>query len=221
MKKSKSSSAALVVFLVAALGVAGASAATSRHTRHRHRRHHHGFSCPPSGTVTIASSPSARVYRVGEEPFGGVFGCVIGGTASYELAPGGQTHATPVVLVGQLAAYGLSSFGVDTGTTSVVVRRLSDGAQLLDVPAVAKPYPLVEAVQGVTGLVLAPDGAVAWIGQEHSLGTGQTVTEVVKDDASGETVLDSGAGIDTSSLQLSGSTVTWLDAGVTKTATLG
>lgn len=126
----------------------------------------------------------------------------------------------PIALAGQDAAYGLASYGVDTVSASVIVRRLSDGEQLRSAPATRKPVG-PEFMQSVAAVVVKPDGAVAWIGEGGSVISGRTRDiEVGRADARGVALLDSGTGIDARSLRLQGSSVTWRHSGQTRSASL-
>jgi hypothetical protein len=62
-------------------------------------------------------------------------------------------------------------------------------------------------------LVLAPSGSIAWIVAGSS-------NEVAVRDASGRRVLDSGEAIALSSLELQGSTLTWVNSGAVRSVTL-
>ena len=77
----------------------------------------------------------------------------------------------------------------------------------------------------VTGLVMKPNGSIAWIGMgltwNPATQNNERVTIVGKIDSGGYAELDRGDGIDTSSLRLDGSALTWTDAGQTRTGTLG
>jgi hypothetical protein len=123
------------------------------------------------------------------------------------------------VVAGVNVAYGLSRFGVDTGSTQVVVRRLTDGRVVHTAPAtssVAGP----ESYQSVGALVLRPDGAVAWIGTSSSIVGRGHEAEVHRFDARGQATLDRGAGIATGSLRLHGSQLTWTHSSRRRSATL-
>jgi hypothetical protein len=121
---------------------------------------------------------------------------------------------------GELAAYGLRMYGVDTGQGSIVVRRLDDRRVLHDSPAVTgrlRP----ESYSQVATLVLKPDGSVAWIGTGASIvGQHAGVTEVHEIGRGGSRLLDSGAAIDAQSLRLRGSRLSWRHGGRTRAATL-
>jgi hypothetical protein len=175
--------------------------------------------CGPATGQTLAADKAARVYALGNT----VYGCALGGMRSYRLGQRqtciGTSRAGPAVTVaGRLAAYGLSRCGVDTGFTQVLVRRLTDGTQLRAVPATSPPGP--ESFQSVDSLVLKADGAVAWIGTGRSIVGHGKVIEVRKADRGGAALLDSGAAVDSGSLRLRHSKLTWKHGGETRSATL-
>jgi hypothetical protein len=129
----------------------------------------------------------------------------------------------PVAVAGDIAAYGLTQFGVDTVAANVVVRRLTDNRLVRSMPATSAPL-RPEFVQSVGSLVVKGDGAVAWIATAGSI-IGEQVqeTEVHSADARGVVLLSSGqpsAAIDPASLRLRGSTVMWAQAGRSRSATL-
>jgi hypothetical protein len=125
----------------------------------------------------------------------------------------------PLALAGVTVAYGLSRFGVDTGTARVVVRRLTDGVVLREASATAR-VPGAESYQSVGALVVKPDGAVAWIGDGHSIIGRGSVVEVHRYDRRGQAELDHGSGIVSGSLRLHGSQLTWTNSGRLRSATL-
>ncbi|HUE25796.1 MAG TPA: hypothetical protein VMP89_03410, partial [Solirubrobacteraceae bacterium] len=128
--------------------------------------------------------------------------------------------AGPVALAGQDVAYGLTTFGVDTVTATVVVRNLADGKEIRNEPATTRPLG-PEFFQSVASIVVRPDGAVAWIGEGGSVISGRTRdVEVDRADAHGLAKLDSGSGIEDRSLRLRGSTLTWRHDGRTRSASL-
>jgi hypothetical protein len=151
-----------------------------------------------------------------------VYGCANSGGRIYKLGQRRSCVAASLVgtvkLARRLAAYSLDQCGVDTGSTDVIVRRLSDGVQLHTFSATSPPGP--ESYQQVDSLALKADGAVAWIGTGSSILGGRKLIEVRKADRGGETLLDSGAAVGTGSLRLHRSTLSWKHGGATRTATL-
>jgi hypothetical protein len=175
--------------------------------------------CVPKAAATLASSHVARVYAV----HGNVFGCSAHGSTSYRLGRRDSclmaTRIAPVVVTGEVAAYGAEECGIDTGSTLVVVRRLTDGKQLMSATAATPPGP--ESYESVDSLVLKRDGAVAWIAVGRSIvGTRGRSIEVDKSDKHGGAVLDSGGAIGVYSLRLRQSTLRWRDGTQTRSATL-
>jgi hypothetical protein len=166
----------------------------------------------------LAASHVARVYVVNRT----VFGCSAHGGTSYRLGQRttciGAERIDPVRVAGELAAYGDERCGVDTGTTSVVVRRLTNDKQLTSAPATSPPGP--ESYQTVTSLVLRLDGAVAWIATGHSLGARHSLVEVHKVEKHGASLLDSGPAIGTRSLRLHGSALRWRHGKQTRSGSL-
>ena len=124
-----------------------------------------------------------------------------------------------MTVAGELAAYGLERCGVDAGFSNVVVRRLTDGAQLRSLPATTKPLG-PESYHSVGSLVLKSDGAVAWIGVGSSILRRGSYAEVHRADRRGQALLDSGAAIDPRSLKLNGSTLSWRHANLTRGSSL-
>lgn len=176
--------------------------------------------CAPAHAQALAADGRASVYVSS----GHVYGCAHSTSRRYLLGASARSiregRAAPVVLAGVDVGYGLSTFGVDTGSTQVVVRRLTDGKLLHRAPAtssVAGP----ESYQSVTAIVLKPAGAVAWIGQSSSIvGRGHGVVELHRFGGRGQSVLDRGSGIANTSLRLRGSVLSWTHAGRPRSATL-
>jgi hypothetical protein len=192
-----------------ALAACGASAAGSSSAA--------GPVCGPASAHTLAMSRQARVYSSG----GSAFACSVG-KASIRLGSRQSCIGTPLIgpvtVTGALAAYGSETCGVDTGSTLVIVRRLTDGHELCGVPATGPGGP--ESYQAVESVVLKGDGAVAWIGTGHSLGARHRLTDVWRADRHGTTRLDSGLAIQVHSLRLKGSTVRWRNGAETRSAAL-
>ena len=176
--------------------------------------------CGPASAKTVTAKRGARVYDQGAS----VYGCSASTGRRFRLGASSTTLSQPrvglVALAGADAAYALSSHGVDTGSTQVVVRRLTDGKMLHSAPAVSRVSE-PESFSSVTALVVKPDGATAWIGVAHSIvNHGPEVFEVHRVDRHGRALLDSGPGIAPRSLRVHSSRLTWSDAGRARSATL-
>jgi hypothetical protein len=175
--------------------------------------------CGPRRAHTLAAGRLARVYSLG----GSVLGCSAHGRRSYRLGSASRSiaegRAGPAAVAGEDVAYGLTTYGVDTASTVVIVRDLRDGARLRSLPATTAPL-RPESFQSVTAIAVKADGAVAWIGQAGSVISGKPTTEVHGADRRGPALLDAGAGIAPRSLRLRGSTLSWTDGGRTRRAAL-
>jgi hypothetical protein len=175
--------------------------------------------CGPASAHTLAASPGARVYS----ETGSVYGCAPGrpgirlGSATICIGAG---RAGPAAAAGALAAYALERCGVDTVSTSVIVRRFSDGKELYDEGAwTLNVGPELYAWVGST--VVDRAGDVAWIATENSMVSDQHWTEVAERVGGGVRVLDAGSQIVAGSLRLNGATLTWRDGSATRSARLG
>lgn len=165
--------------------------------------------CAPAGAHAIAVASRAEVYSRSHS----VYGCATSG-GRYRLGGLGRCVRSHVVeavaLTGRIAAYALSSCGIDMSTTQVIVRRLSDGTKLSADAAVTHGTG-PESIQSVTAIVLNSAGRVAWIVSSRSILSHRTTTEVVARTGGGVRLLDADAGIGTDSLRLTGSRLTWTD----------
>jgi hypothetical protein len=101
-------------------------------------------------------------------------------------------------------------------------RDLRDGHLVSDLPAmmprpvVALSNPLILGTERVTDLELKSNRSIAWLVLDTFSGNRQ----VVAVDSNGRRVLDSGADVELESLTLDGSTLSWINGGVTHSATL-
>lgn len=179
----------------------------------------HAPRCGPVAARTLAAGASARVYAL----HGDVYGCSVttgvrtrlGTTASCI----GAQRVGPVALAGQIAAYGLESCGVDTGSTVIVTRRLADGQTLVTLPALTGPVG-PESYEMVGSLAVKSDGACAWIASARSIVRTLAETEVHRSEPGGFALLDSGAAIVPGSLRLRGSALSWRHGALLRSATL-
>ena len=160
----------------------------------------------------------ARVYSVGQ----GVYGCAAGGRGALRLGAVARSiregRAGPIALAGTTAAYGYTRFGVDTVSSEVVVRRLTDGATLANLPSIRLVG--AESFESVQSIVVKADGAVAWIASVTSILSHRDRFEVHSARGSSDSLLDSGPGIAPTSLRLNGSALSWRHGTATRRATL-
>jgi len=175
--------------------------------------------CGPAAARTLAANGLARVYEDG----GAVYGCARGAGRSYRLGSAERSlregRAAPVALAGVLAAYGLASFGVDTGSSLVVVRRLSDGRRLKTLAALTRSAG-PESFTTVSSVVVRTDGAVAWIATARSIISHGTEIEVHRSDSRGRALLAASSRVVPGSLRLRGSLLSWREGGTTRTTRL-
>jgi hypothetical protein len=179
-------------------------------------------SCAAHPGQTLVKTHLARAYTFN----GDVYACALPAGVAYDLGSAtvcnigvGTGLAEPVALGGKLVAYALERCGVDTGTTEVIVRRLTNGKRVHSDPATTGATG-PESYETVESLVVKHDGSDAWIAVANSLGTHATGTEVHAHGKGGFVLLDSGSGIDAKSLRLKGSKLSWLDGGVKRSAKL-
>ena len=101
----------------------------------------------------------------------------------------------------------------------MIVRRLDNGRTLRSLAALSQPVG-PESLQAVDAIVVKADGAVAWIAVARSIIRHGAQTEVDRADRRGRARLDSGPRIDSASLRLRSSLLSWRHAGATRTARL-
>jgi len=177
--------------------------------------------CLTRGARTLAVDSAARVFSLS----GSVYGCIdatgarrkLGGAVFCNLPTG---RVGPVQLSGEIVAYGLETCGVDTASSTVVVRDLTSGRRLEDVPASTLPLG-PESFVSVESLVLRKGGAVGWIAEGSSITSHVTTYEVHRFEHGKSSLLESGSGIHPMSLRLVRSRMSWRDASSTHSASLG
>lgn len=105
-----------------------------------------------------------------------------------------------------------------SGCCSIVVIDLRSGARVRTVGSLGS-YSSMDFYPGraVSDLELKANSSLAWISQARNTGARPEVWGL---DALGQRMLDSGADIDSGSLSLSGSTLTWRRGGAVRSATL-
>lgn len=187
-----------------------------------HSAHAAAVVCGPSSAHTLVSGSRARVYSQG----GSVYGCAAGGTVDVKLGGaiiclGIAGRAGPAIaLAGTLVAYSLERCGVDTGSSSILIRRLTDGRLRYRQSAWTLGIG-PESYVTVGSIVVNRAGNVAWIASAASIIRHGHGIEVAENSGAGVRRLDSGTGIVTGSLRLRGSRLTWLHGRATRSAKLG
>jgi hypothetical protein len=206
--------------------------------------------CGPSYGKTLIAGRSARVYSVtapGPLSTEHIFGCLTSDPRAWKLSPlgeekfGGARLERPILLKAPWAGGLVRSHGIDTYRLAVFARNLHTGA-VAKCPAGNGIAP--RRGGWVNKVVLAGHGSTAWTGSQYvveptnySPGTPYETGEygkyappaptrrvlerqVTVCTPTGKQLLDQGDGIDPESLELHGSTLTWSDAGETRSAVL-
>jgi hypothetical protein len=175
--------------------------------------------CSARGARSVLVGRETRVFSLG----GSIYGCSertgrrsLLGSAGVCI---GSERAGPFALSGETVGYALERCGVDTGTTELIARRLTDGMRLRIAPAIHGVLG-PESFVTVGSIVVAGDGALAWIASAASVATHRQAREVDRADRSGFSTLDSGSAINAGSLALHGSTLSWRRGSSTRSAAL-
>jgi hypothetical protein len=177
-----------------------------------------GARCAPAGARELAASPYGGIYSW----HGSVYGCTAG--HRYRLGSATQCNQSarigPAAVSGRLVAYAATSCGVDTGSSRVIVARLSDRHRLSS-HAASSVMVGAESFESVGSIVVDRTGQVAWIASVSSIATHRRAVALLAADRRGTRVLDSSLTIAPGSLRLRGSRLSWKRGGATRTATLG
>jgi hypothetical protein len=124
-------------------------------------------------------------------------------------------------LAGDFLGYIETQFGVDSGTTTLIVLDVASRRTLHQIAAGHYVDAGFVFSEGITDFVVSNRGAVAWIterGRRGSRGSVEERTVQVVGRTGIATVADTSTTIDPTSLRLSGHTLSWSDAGVRRTA---
>ncbi len=179
--------------------------------------------CGPANAQTVTADTAARIYRVptGHSPLGTLYnyyGCTVAGAKSQLLAStSALSRVRAIKLRGAMSGFIVDQHGVDTGSSTLTVRDLTDGRV---VHTVAVSYMVPRLFDSLVSYVLAPSGNIAWA-TERSPNFGPQ-GEVTIHRAIGRTVttLDNGPNVRAGSLRLLRDTVEWIDRGMQRHASL-
>lgn len=184
--------------------------------------------CSATGTRTLAANPEVRLYREAPPPgqgaTGPVYGCLKSSGKSRRIGPT-QRRGWSASIGGPFALKGTwaaaiedRQVGKDTTRVFVAVRDIRAqtrwGRRCL-IGSADRPSQL----PAVRLLLVNKDGALAWVAITPSP-TGRAPLLGVCD-AQGTRILDSGAGLEIESVELRGSTLSWMNAGGPRSAQLG
>ncbi len=175
---------------------------------------------PPHARM-LAADTQAQVYEKleTEAQAQGFYGCAYGRKRSYFLGerPGFSSSGGGGIqletLAGSVVAYGESVVGPHGSYQAVVVRNLSNGRVLhkLVTGTAIHPESGFDGIGPARAIVVKGDGAVAWIVETNSTPSREYAVEAV--DSTGTRLLAESAGINPSSLALTGSTLYWTQSG--------
>ena len=153
-----------------------------------------------------------------------LYGCLrsrrtkLGALKGTTLAPGMRIDLS-ALSSGGYAAVDRADMGVDTFASTVALIDLHTGATVATAPATT-PENRAESFVTVASMVLDAHGTVAWIGQRSAIGVSTPTLEVHTLNATAARLIASSTTIAPKSLKLHGETLTWTNAGHTKTTTL-
>jgi hypothetical protein len=211
------SSAALLATTFACLAALAAAAAARAPERASARR------CFPSGATVLARDRYVWIYRTRARRAGepaATMACLAGHTGHITLlAPTRlnlRSSLGPFELAGRVAAYLETEFGVDSGTTQLVV--VDIGARRVLRSTGVGQYVDAGLIRSdrVVRFVVTPRGSVAWslVQTEHRQQVGVSIYAAPREGA--PALLEAGADIDPGSLSLAGRTVRWTRAGTAR-----
>jgi hypothetical protein len=178
--------------------------------------------CRSTKARTLASGATGRIFQqsriVGFSYVPFAYGCLFSVNKRFELgqdddeATVGETDLGPFRVAGNYAGFGEQDTQVQVEFACASRVRevdLRDGKDVRRIELAAFPGDC----RSVSDLELKSNASIGWTLDGNS-------PEVWAYDASGKRMLDKGAGVDKDSLTLSGSTLSWMNAGVRRTATL-
>jgi hypothetical protein len=182
--------------------------------------------CRAKGSTTLQTSSHARVYQLD----GQVYGCVFSKNIPYLLNPGPTDCEDPfdrpgprMALAGRYVGYTLAACNIDQAKDRVYVRDLRTGKVLVQTSA-SETLTLGIGNRLVTDIELKANGSVAWIVMRSPSSVAEEVRKsdrtIAKGPRTTSKLLDAGNHIAPRSLTREDSTISWTNAGVTKTARL-
>ena len=195
-----------------------------------HRRFDPPFSgCRSQRAKTLRESDTGRIFeqrQIGARFYDPYFftpvayGCLVGVEKRVLLGENGtgvDGHGEELDhfrLAGPYAAFSSRVCPIDLCGWAVKSVDLRDGTMLRDVPSAGRGAP---GAGPVTDLVLMDTGSIAWI---TSVISPERTVELWASDAAGERLVDSGPELVVDSLELNGSTLSWLDGSTARSGIL-
>jgi hypothetical protein len=146
------------------------------------------------------------------------YACLFSADRRVPLSPIDESmELTAPVLAAPFVAFAVANCPGAGCYSTVTVRNLQNGRLVHDLSATMTGGPPGTS-EHVTDLELKPNGSVAWLDQLSGFTIG--TIEVIAVDATGRRLLESSPDVDPRSLTLDGSTLSWITAGATHSATL-
>jgi len=183
--------------------------------------------CPPYAAHVVGRGGLVRVYTTAAGPPGAgtVEACLMGRTGHMTLlrARAGAHLGRSLQYAassGPLVAYEVTTFGVDSGSTSLLIADVQARRVLRELPVGNYVDAGILEREAPTKVVLGPEGAVAWIAAGH--GPNQQVTYTVRAAATigPVEILDEANDVGATSLTLKGRTLGWWHGGQERHAQL-
>jgi hypothetical protein len=179
--------------------------------------------CAPAGARILARDAAVRVYETVPKNGRAIAACLVGHSGRMTLLaaqphPGLHRTLSRFELAGHIVAYVETQFGVDSGTSTLVVADVGTRHILRSLEAGSYADAGILDRRSVTRFVITTRGSIAWISEQTQH---EQLVEVAVHAAPSRgpvVLLDSGRDIDPSSLRLSGSTLSWSRAGSQRSA---
>ncbi len=185
-----------------------------------------GRGCAPPGAKLLAHNRYLRVFEPARAVVSGpsaIEACLAGHTGHMTLLAAdrpGPVHRSlgRFELAGRVLAFLVTQFGVDSGTTTLVVADIGARRVLRSQEAGSYSDAGILFRRGVVKFLPTAHGSLAWTVEEthHQQLAGVDVYAAGRTGA--PRLLESGTDIDPGSLALSGSTLSWSRAGTARTA---
>lgn len=188
-------------------------------------RGHHSHCAPPHAR-TIASDRYVRVYSIARKTprQRHTYACLLrsGSTVALTRRIRNPSESIDhVALAGRIVAYTDSVFGVDTGSTDIVVVNVASRRTLLAIPGVGGYVDAcVISFRKVTDLAVTDRGIVAWIVRAGSQCKTATFEVYGAQRSAGPALLAKGPSIAPGSVRVSNQTVSWENGGRRESANL-
>lgn len=209
-----------VSFIIAIVALLGGAATADSAVKHH--------SCGSKGSRVVLRTNAARIFHHDGE----TFGCLYSAGKIVDLGPYrgddfGSFFQRDLRLAGRYAALGQATVGPRLIDYEVVVFDLRTGRRHSSTPTGASPPASLGQSQGpifgvgpTTDIGLRARGEVAWIAQD-AFTQGTTRYEIHKREGPTTVLLAEGTDVDPVSLQLQGSTLSWVQGAQPNQTTLG